>query len=151
MARVTLQQVSERAGVSRSTASLVVQDSDSIPERTKARVRAAMAELGYVYNVQAASLRQQTSKTIGLIATEIENPYFAMIAMAFEDRLARDDYTLLVGYTRDDRQRQDRLSAHSWNAASTGCSSFPPSARTSGLCRRPWSRRGPNSCCSRVA
>lgn len=109
--RVTLVDVSREAGVSRSTVSLVLNGSASIPEVTSSRVRKAMADLGYVYNRQAANLRTQRSMTIGLIATEITNPYFAEIAMALEDRVTSSGYTLLVGYTRDDIDRQDQLIA----------------------------------------
>lgn len=109
--RITLVDVSREAGVSRSTVSLVLNGNSSIPESTSLRVRQAMADLGYVYNRQAANLRTQRSMTIGLIATEIANPYFAEIAMALEDRVTSSGYTLLVGYTRDDVGRQDQLIA----------------------------------------
>lgn len=107
--RITLVDVSREAGVSRSTVSLVLNGSSSIPERTASRVRRAMADLGYVYNRQAANLRTQRSMTIGLIATEITNPYFAELAMAIEDGVTSGGYTLLVGYTRDDVGRQEQL------------------------------------------
>lgn len=106
MARVTLTDVSRQAGVSRSTASLVVNDSPTIPKSTKDRVRAAMSELGYVYNRQAAQLRNQRSMTIGLLVTEVRNQYFGELVMALEESVYDAGYTLLVCYSRDDVDHQ---------------------------------------------
>ena len=107
--RATLTDVSRQAGVSRSTVSLVLNGSSEIPERTANRVRQAIEAIGYIYNRPAAMLRQQHSHAMGFIATDVENPYFSRIAMAFEDVVSREGYTLLVGYTRDDLERQNRL------------------------------------------
>jgi LacI family transcriptional regulator len=107
MTRVTLKQVSQLAGVGTTTASLVLRDSPTIPEETKQRVRDAMAELGYVYNRGAAMFRHQKSMAIGLVVTEMTNPYFAQLAMALEQRMFTAGYTLLVCYSRDDTARQE--------------------------------------------
>lgn len=107
--RVTLNDVSARAGVSRSTASLVLRGSSKIPEVTRARVLEAMAELGYVYNRQAANMRQNQSMTIGLVATDIRNPYFAELTMAVEEAVHDAGYTLFMGYSRDSISRQEEL------------------------------------------
>lgn len=107
MRRVTLADVSTHAGVSRSTASLVLNDSPKIPLATKDRVRAAMSELGYVYNRQAATLRNQRSMTLGLIVTEVHNPFYGELVMAVEEVAYEAGYTVLVCYSRDQSVRQD--------------------------------------------
>jgi len=109
--RVTLEDVSKAAGVSRSTASLVVRGSSRIPEATAAKVREAMHSLGYVYNRQAANLRQSRSMTLGLIVTEIVNPYFAELAMAVDEITHDAGYTIFIGYSRDDAGRQQEIIA----------------------------------------
>lgn len=108
MKKVTLNDVSRAAGVSRSTASLVLQGSSRIPNATSDRVRLAMAELGYVYNRHAANMRRSESMTLGLIVTDIRNPYFAGLTMTIEEAAHDAGYTLFVGYSRDDVQRQYR-------------------------------------------
>lgn len=112
MSKATLTDVSLLAGVSRSTASLVLRGSTRIPAETHERVRKAMAELNYVYNRHAANMRSSQTMTIGLIATDIRNPYFAELTMAVADALHDSAYTLFTVYTRDglDRQ-QDMLKA----------------------------------------
>lgn len=109
MGRVTLADVSRHAGVSRSTASLVLNDSPSVAPETQRRVRESMKALGYVYNRSAALLRNQRSMTLGLVVTEVQNPYFAELAMTLEDVADRSNYAVLIGYSRDDRVRQRRL------------------------------------------
>jgi LacI family transcriptional regulator len=109
MTRVTLADVGRHAGVSRSTASLVLNNSPNVAPETHQRVRAAMKELGYVYNMHAAMLRSQRSMTLGLVVTEVQNPYFAELAMTLEDAADRGNYAVFIGYSRDDPIRQRRL------------------------------------------
>jgi LacI family transcriptional regulator len=107
--RVILQDVAAACGLSRSTVSLVAQDSPRASEQTKARVRKVMAELGYVYDRGAANLRTGRSMMVGLIMTDVRNPYFADLTMAVEQGLRAAGYTLLQGYSYDERARQERL------------------------------------------
>jgi len=106
MGRATLNEVSAHAGVSRSTASLVLRGSTRISEATRLRVEQSMAELGYVYNRQAANMRQSRSMTIGVVETDIRNPYFAELTMALEEAVHDAGYTLFIGYSRDRHERQ---------------------------------------------
>jgi LacI family transcriptional regulator len=109
LARITLDDVSRAAGVSRSTASLVLRGSPKIPAATAERVRKVMADLGYVYNRSAANLRQSRSMTLGLIVTEIINPYFAELAMAADEVAHEAAYTIFIGYSHDEADRQHEL------------------------------------------
>src|SRR5690625_4810085 len=81
MGRITLQDVGQRAGVSRSTASLVLRGSPKIPEETARKVREAMDELGYVYDRSAANLRHARSMTLGLVMNDLRNPFLADLAV----------------------------------------------------------------------
>src|SRR5579864_4651839 len=107
--RTTMKDVAAEAGVSRATVSLVVRDSPQIPEDTKARVRDAMERLGYVYDHRAAVMRAERTMTMGLVATDVRNPYFAELTMALETKLQEAGFALLLGYSLDDRAREDRL------------------------------------------
>ncbi|WP_369047340.1 substrate-binding domain-containing protein [Sinomonas sp. P10A9] len=61
-----------------------------------------------MYNRHAAGLRRKGSKTLGLVVTDIRNPYFADLAMGVEEAAADAGYTLLVGYSRDDVEQQNK-------------------------------------------
>ena len=107
--RVTLKDVAEDAGVSRATASLVLRDSPLVATHTRARVRASMQRLGYVYNRVAASLRAQQSRAIGLTVTDITNPFFAELTISIEAHLDEADYAVLLTHTGENVQKQHRL------------------------------------------
>lgn len=111
MRRVTLMDVSERAGVSRATASLVVRGSSRVSVATAERVRAAMVELGYVYDRTAAQLRGAKTMTVGVIVPEIRNPYLAELLMTIEQTLRRSGYTSLISHTGDDAAREMEIMA----------------------------------------
>ena len=109
MARVTLMDVARHCDVSRATVSLVLNDSPLVATKTRDRVRQAMAELGYVYNRAAASLRTQHSDAIGVVLTNITNPYFAEFATGLQDTLTSSGTVPLLGVSGEDRDIQHRL------------------------------------------
>jgi DNA-binding LacI/PurR family transcriptional regulator len=109
MARVTLMDVARHCGVSRATVSLVLNDSPLVATKTRDRVREAMTELGYVYNRAAASLRTQHSDVIGVVLTNITNPYFAEFATGLQDVLTSSGTVPLLAVSGEDRDLQHRL------------------------------------------
>ncbi|MEI2778837.1 MAG: LacI family DNA-binding transcriptional regulator [Tetrasphaera sp.] len=106
---MTINDVAAAAGVSRSTVSLVLNKRGRVSDHTRRRVRAAMVDLDYVYDRRAANLRHQAAHTIGMVATDIRNSYFAEFSMAVETVLDEHGLTLFQGYSRDDVTRQQTL------------------------------------------
>jgi DNA-binding LacI/PurR family transcriptional regulator len=109
VARATLVDVARHCGVSRATVSLVLNDSPLVAAMTRDRVRRAMVELGYVYNRAAASLRTQHSDAIGVVLTNITNPYFAEFAAGLQDTLTSSGTVPLLAVSNEDRALQNRL------------------------------------------
>jgi len=109
MARVTLLDVARHCGVSRATVSLVLNESPLVAAKTRDRVRLAMTELGYIYNRAAASLRTQHSDAIGVVLTNITNPYFAEFATGLQDMLASSGTVPFLAVSGEDRDLQHRL------------------------------------------
>jgi LacI family transcriptional regulator len=107
--RITLNDIAEHAGVSRATVSLVLRDVPSVAAATRRRVQHSIRELGYVYNRAAASLRTQRSHAIGLIVSDIANPFFAEVIIAIERRLDLAGYVTLLGNTSEDPKKEDRV------------------------------------------
>lgn len=107
--KVTLSDVAELAQVSKATVSLVLRDNPRISQATRRRVLAAVESLGYVYNRQAASLRTQRSDTIGLIIKDVSNPFNAELTAGGESQLALQGYSLLLGTTDDNLDKQSRM------------------------------------------
>jgi LacI family transcriptional regulator len=88
---------------------LVLNDSPLVATKTRDRVRQAMVELGYVYNRAAASLRTQHSDAIGVVLTNITNPYFAEFAAGLQDALTSSGTVPLLAVSGEDRALQHRL------------------------------------------
>lgn len=107
--RVTLEDVAKHAGVSRSTASLIVRNSPKVADKTREKVLQSMEELGYVYDRVAANLRSQQSKTIGIIITDVGNTFFAQFLFGVHRELEKHGYTALLGTTFDSLDNQKRL------------------------------------------
>jgi len=79
--RVTLQDVADRAGVSITTASRVVNDgSRRVGAQLAQRVQQAVAELGYTANLQARAVATGRSSMVGVVVHDIADPYFSSIA-----------------------------------------------------------------------
>jgi LacI family transcriptional regulator len=107
MKRVTLLDVAKHAGVSRATASLVVRDSPLVGAGTRARVEAAMAELGYVYNLGAARMRAARSRTAGVIIPNLTNPFFAVLLAGIESVLETAGLAVILANSNESAAKQD--------------------------------------------
>ena len=82
--RPTIVDVAKKAGVSKSTVSLVVRNSSSVRDKTRLAVLHAMEELGYVYNRSAANMRTGDAGLVGLIINDLTNPFFTEFATSLQ-------------------------------------------------------------------
>lgn len=98
--RPTLKDVAQAAGVSTTTASVVlndVRDGVRVPDATRHRVQQAAEDLGYRPNILARSLRTQTTRTIGFVSDEVTTTPFAVAMLAAaQDEASRRGYLLFV-------------------------------------------------------
>ena len=103
---VTIADVARRAGVSTATVSRVLSGLGGARPATRARIETAARDLGYRPSAIARSLKLRTTKTFGLIITNIENPYFPQLVRAVEDAARLDGYALLLCNAADDPGRE---------------------------------------------
>lgn len=99
MARIRLQDVAERAGVSIKTVSNVVNNKGTITPQTRARVEEALATLQYRPNVAARHLRRGNSGMIAVALPELTQPYFAEIASELVRAAKARHLTVLLNQT----------------------------------------------------
>lgn len=108
-AHVTLQTVADRAGVSTTTVSRVLnQKGDLITKATRDRVLAAADELGYRPNQLAVSLRTRSTKMIGLLVGDITDGYFHSITRGVEDAARSRGFHVVLSNTDRDPIRELR-------------------------------------------
>ncbi len=102
----TIADVARRAGVSTATVSRVLSGVGRASPTTHARVEAAARELGFRPSDVARSLKRRSTLTLGLIVTDIENPYFPQLVRAVEDAAIGDGYAILLCNADDDPERE---------------------------------------------
>lgn len=100
-----LEELARLAGVSKATASIILNgraEQYRISKLTQNRVTTLAEKYQYIANVQAAGLRNHTSKLVALIVPELTHRGFAYFAKALELRLRTMGYHLLVSCSEDD-------------------------------------------------
>jgi LacI family transcriptional regulator len=104
---VTRDDVARMAGTSTAVVSYVVNNGPRrVSEKTRARVQAAIDELGYRPNGFARALRSTRSRLLGLVVPDNSNPFFAELARVIEDEAFRRGYLLLLGNSTENDERQ---------------------------------------------
>jgi len=96
---VTIADVARRAETSTATVSHVLNSVGRIGKETRARVLAAVKELRYYPNFHARHLARRGSYTMGIIVSDIENPFFPTVIRAFETEAHKHGYDVLVSDT----------------------------------------------------
>ena len=109
---MNLDEVAKLAGVSAATVSRVLNNLDVVRDSTRDRVMRAVSELNYHPNLHARSLAGGKSRTIGMIASNLENPFFFDIFRTLEADCHADGYEVLAahtGYSAEQLVRSVRL------------------------------------------
>jgi len=106
--RNSIRDVATLAAVSVGTVSNVLNKPELVTPSTRDRVLAAVAELGFIRNGAARSLRAGESRIVGVIVLDIGNPFFTDVARGVEDRLAEADRVLVLCSSDGDPARAKR-------------------------------------------
>lgn len=93
----TIKDVAQLAGVSVATVSRHINNSGYVSEKSKEKVVSAIKSLNYMPNEVARSLNKKTSKLIGLLVPQIDNPFFYEIMSGVESVCTQKGYQVIVG------------------------------------------------------
>jgi LacI family transcriptional regulator len=93
---VTLADLARDAGTSASTASRALSGRGYVSPDTRARLVAAAERLGYVPNASARTLKQQRSRAIGVVLSDLENQFYGRLAAGIEQTLRAADYQMVL-------------------------------------------------------
>jgi len=104
----TIRDVAKQAGVAPITVSRVVNNSGYVSEKTRARVEAAITDLGYVPNVLARSLRSRRTDTLALILSDISNPFWTTVARGVEDAASDAGFNVILCNSDESEVEQDK-------------------------------------------
>src|SRR6266481_1342026 len=102
----TIKNVAAHAGVSVATVSAVMNGNKYVSPVLAQRVQESIAALGYERNSLAQGLKKHTSQTIGLIISDITNPFFTGVVRGVEDVANARGYSLILGNTDEDLTKE---------------------------------------------
>ena len=105
---VTIRDVAQRAGVSMATASRVLSGHESTSPEARHLVRQAAADLHYSPNGLARSLRSSRTRAIGLLVSDIRNPFFSELAYSVQTALFDRGFSMLLGNSSEQDALQDQ-------------------------------------------
>lgn len=130
---MTRDDVARLAGVSTAVVSYVVNGSKAVSPRTAAKVREAIATLGYRPNPTARALRLGSAETIGMVVPDATNPFFAGLAHAVELAAGARGYTLMTansdGSPETERRNLEKLATRQVNGIVLCSTVFAPDVR----------------------
>ncbi|MEV6400167.1 LacI family DNA-binding transcriptional regulator [Streptomyces sp. NPDC051907] len=103
----SIKDVAAAAGVSVATVSRVLNNAASVSTEARARVLAAVEALGYRPNAVARSLRTDQTRTLGLVISDVLNPYFTELARSVEEEARERGYSVIIGNADERPELQD--------------------------------------------
>jgi len=103
----SIKDVAKIAGVSTATVSRVLANQSRVKEDTRKVVLDAIEQLNYRPNLIARSLRIQKSAKIGLVVSDIRNPFFTAIGRAVEDAAYEQGYSVLMCNTDENPEKEE--------------------------------------------
>jgi LacI family transcriptional regulator, galactose operon repressor len=92
----TLADIAREAGTSASTASRALSGRGYVSDQVRERLLAVADRLGYVPNASAQTLKQQTSRVVGVVVSAIDNQFYAALAAGIEQVLREANYQMVI-------------------------------------------------------
>ena len=102
----SIKDVASKAGVSVATVSRVLNNNPRVKSPARARILAAIDQLGYQPSGIARNMRSQSVRVIGLVISDIQNPFFTTLVRAVEDVAYENQYTVLLCNSDEDLQKE---------------------------------------------
>jgi len=103
---VTIRDIAKLAGVSVATVSRVINESPKVGEKTRERVKKIIERFGYRRNILARNLATRKTSTIGVLLSDITNPFYSEIVRGIEDEARKHGYIVIFGSTDNNPEVQ---------------------------------------------
>lgn len=107
--KATVKEVSLAAGVSTATVSRALTGSYEVSDETRRRVFEAARKLNYQPNRNARNLRKNNTSMIGVVISDIQNPFFGSVIRGIERITTQDDYTVILGNSDEDPECEQKI------------------------------------------
>jgi LacI family transcriptional regulator len=106
---IKLKDVAKKAKVSEATASLVLNRRKGVNAATRERVLKAADALGYTPNSIARGLAMRRTRSIGLVVTDIENPFFGSVTRFVDEFVLAHGCTLVLSVSKDELELEEKI------------------------------------------
>jgi LacI family transcriptional regulator len=106
LVKMTIKDVAKEAGVSTATISRVMNNSGYVSEDIKQQVLEVIRKFNYQPNAIARSLKQEKSRSVGIVLPDMANPYFMKIARTIQHRCFQQGYHLLFIDTEENPEKE---------------------------------------------
>lgn len=106
MEPVTIQDIADKLGLSKSTVSRALKDHPDISDKTKKAVQDLASALDYQPNTLALNLRQKRSNTIGIIVPELVHYFFSTVISGVEDIAHSMGYNVVITQSNESNERE---------------------------------------------
>lgn len=104
---ITIGQIAEMAGVSKSTVSRVLNCSGYVREDTRKKIEAIMEEYHYSPSASAQNLSRRETNTIGIIVPELDNTFFTEVLAGVAELADEKNFTMIVCNTGNDGEKEN--------------------------------------------
>jgi LacI family transcriptional regulator len=104
--------IARLVGVSSATVSRVINNDPRVSKETFERVQKVIADMGYVPNTIAKSLRVKKTRTVGFVVPDIGNPFFPEVLRGIEEVCVAHKYHIILGNTNEDRETEREIVQH---------------------------------------
>ncbi|PKF50482.1 substrate-binding domain-containing protein [Enterovibrio nigricans] len=110
--RSTLQDVADKVGVTKMTVSRYMRNPESVADKTREKIAAAIEEIGYIENRAPAMLSKSSSKAIGILLPSLSNQIFASFVQGIETVTKAHGYeTLLAHFSYDENEEEHKIAS----------------------------------------
>ena len=131
----TIKDVARASGVSTATVSAVMNDSAYVSPELKARVLAAIDDLGYAPSLSARNLRSGRSQLIAFVVADLANPFCARVVWAAEAAVAAWGYSMVIFNSDEKPEAEKRILARVRTLACDGVVLVPVGDSVEGMRR----------------
>jgi len=106
---ITIKDIARVAGVSHTTVSRALHNHPAITPRTTQRIQTIAVQLGYLPSAVARGLKTSRSRTLGVILSQIDDPFFSEVLEGIEGTLRPQGYSLLVAASQQDPAKEKAI------------------------------------------
>jgi DNA-binding LacI/PurR family transcriptional regulator len=103
---VTIKDIAKRLDISHSTVSRALSGSSLISQATTEKIRKTAAEMGYLHSAAARSLKTNRSQALGVIVSNIDDPFFGEILQGIEEVAQENGYSLFMAASQRDSEKE---------------------------------------------